>query len=279
MTNVLEDIKQKVFKSGNPVFLYIAINVALFIVTALLGVIFTFAGQKGLISGLVSEYLAFPSAPNLWLSHIYTVITYQFFHADVFHILFNMIWLFWMGQLFMDFVKPRQFHFVYLLGGIIGVVFFALIYNFVPYYANQNATIIGSSAAVSAILVACATLVPNYTIRLMFLGNVKIKFLVLAFILLDILGTTGTNAGGSLAHLGGALFGFIYVKLLQNGTDLSSIFKQKPKLKVVKNDAFKPSNTSVNQKEIDAILDKISQSGYDKLSKEEKETLFKASKS
>lgn len=279
MTNVLEDIKQKVFKSGNPVFLYIAINVALFIVTALLGVIFTFAGQKGLISGLVSEYLAFPSAPNLWLSHLYTIITYQFFHADVFHILFNMIWLFWMGQLFMDFVKPRQFHFVYLTGGIIGVLFFALIYNLVPYYANQNATIIGSSAAVSAILVACATLVPNYTIRLMFLGNVKIKFLVLAFILLDILGTTGTNAGGSLAHLGGALFGFVYIKLLQNGTDLSSIFKKKPKLKVVKNDTYKSSNSSVNQKEIDAILDKISQSGYDKLSKEEKETLFKASKS
>lgn len=279
MTNILEDIKNKVFKSGNPVFLYIGINVALFIVTALLGVFFDFAGQKGFIKGLVDNYLAFPSNPNHWLTHIYTIISYQFFHADVFHILFNMIWLYWMGQLFLDFVKPRQFHFVYLVGGIIGVVFFALIYNLVPYYAGRNATIIGSSAAVSAVLVACATLVPNYSIRLMFLGNVKIKFLVLAFILLDILGTTGTNAGGSLAHLGGALFGFVYIKLLQNGTDLSSVFKKKPKLKVVRNDTFKPKNTGVNQKDVDAILDKISQSGYDKLTKEEKETLFKASNS
>lgn len=96
---------------------------------------------------------------------------------------------------------------------------------------------------------------------------------------MDILGTTGTNAGGSLAHLGGALFGFVYIKLLQNGTDLSSVFKKKPKLKVVRNDTFKPKNTGVNQKDVDAILDKISQSGYDKLTKEEKETLFKASNS
>jgi len=191
-----------------------------------------------------------------------------------------MLWLYWMGQIFLDFVKPRQFHFVYLGGGILGAVFFALIFNLVPVYQPfvAEATLKGSSAAVMAIFTAAATLVPNYSLRLMFVGEVKIKYLLLVYIFLDLIGVKEANAGGSLAHLGGALFGFVYVKLLQSGTDLSTIFMKKPKLRVVKNETPKKSQNNVNQKEVDAILDKISKTGYDKLTKEEKETLFKASK-
>ena len=171
-----------------------------------------------------------------------------------------------------------------------GAVLFALAFNIFPVFRDiSGASIIGSSAAVMAIVVATATLVPNYSITLLLFGEVKLKYLAVAYVLLDLIGSTSANAGGSFAHLGGALFGFLYIKMLQNGTDWSTIFKKKPKLKVVKNDqrgsryddhnrksAMKKEGY-VDQREIDAILDKISKTGYDKLSKEEKETLFKAS--
>lgn len=277
---MLEDIKFKVFKSGNPVFLYMGINIAIFIVVSLVSVICFFTGYQGLIESLVNKYLAFPSNPTLWLTRFYTPLSYQFFHADIFHILFNMLWLYWMGQLFLDFSKPRQFHFVYIGGGIVGAILYALMYNLIPVFQSvvSTSTVIGSSAAVMAIFVAIATLVPDYTIRLLLIGNVKLKYLVLAYIVLDIIAMKSYNAGGSIAHLGGALFGFIYIKLLQSGTDLSAIFKKKPKLRVVRNEAPKKNTAAINQKEIDAILDKISKTGYDKLTREEKEILFNASK-
>jgi len=278
--NIFEDIKFKVFKSGNPVFTYIGINALIFVIVSLASVIAFFTGNKGVIDDLVDGYVAFPTATNLWLTRFYTIITYQFFHRDFFHILFNMLWLFWMGQIFIDFLKPRQFHFVYLGGGILGAVFAALIFHTIPVFTPQanNTFIIGSSAAVMSIFAAAATLVPDYSLRLMFLGNVKIKYLLLVYLLLDLIGITSTNAGGNLAHLGGLLFGFTYIKILKSGTDISTIFKKKPKLRVVKNEAPRRASNMVNQHEVDAILDKISKTGYDKLSKEEKETLFKASK-
>lgn len=278
--SVLEDIKFKVLKSGNPVFLYMGINIAIFVAFSLISVVLFFAGYQGLVEGFVTDYLAFPSNPNLWLSHFYTPLTYQFFHADIFHILFNMLWLYWMGQLFLSFVKPHQFHFVYLGGGILGALFYALMYNVMPAFQSvvSSSTVTGSSAAVMAVFVAVATLVPDYSIRLLLIGNVKLKYLVIVYIIVDIIAMKSYNAGGSIAHLGGAIFGFMYIKILQSGTDLSTIFKKKPKLRVVKNEAPKKTSTSIDQKEIDAILDKISKTGYDKLTRDEKQTLFNASK-
>ncbi len=258
--------------------LYIGINGLIYLVAALAGVVFFYAGRPEFISNLIQEYAAFPATVSELPTRFYTLITYQFFHQGFFHILFNMLWLYWMGQLFLDFLKPHQFHLVYLGGGIAGALVFLLLYQLVPVFANQQATIIGSSAAVMAILVAVGTLVPDYSLRLMFIGELKLKYLVLAYIILDIIGSVGANSGGSIAHLGGALFGFIFIKLLQKGVDLSAVFKRKPKLKVVKNKTPQKSEPLNNQKEIDAILDKISKSGYDKLSKAEKETLFKAGK-
>lgn len=272
------DLQLKFFKSGSPAMLYIGINVLIFIVVSLLGLVFVFAGNKGWLELQVQEYFAFPGDLNSLPTRFYTVLTYQFFHAGFFHILFNMLWLYWIGQIFLDFLKPRQFHFVYLGGGVLGALLFLVLFHFIPAFSIQKATLIGSSASVMAILAATATLVPDYSIRLMLFGELKLKYLVLAYLILDIIGTGGDNAGGSMAHLGGALFGFVFIKLLQKGNDWSTIFKRKPKLKVVRNKKPKKSEFVVNQKEIDTILDKISKSGYDQLSKEEKETLFKASK-
>jgi membrane associated rhomboid family serine protease len=272
------DLYVKFFKSGSPAMLYIGINVFLFVITSLAGVVAVFSNHKGWADFQIQTYFAFPADFDRLPTRFYTLLTYQFFHAGLFHILFNMLWLYWIGQIFLDFLKPRQFHFVYLGGGMLGALSFLLLFNVVPAFSAQNATIIGSSASVMAILAATTTLVPDYSFRLLFIGEVKLKYLALVYVFLDILGTAGDNAGGSIAHLGGALFGFIFVKFLQNGKDWSTLFKRKPKLKVVRNNTPEKSDVFVNQKDIDAILDKISKSGYDQLSKEEKETLFKASK-
>lgn len=284
--NLLADIKYKVFQSGNPVFFYIGINTIVFVAVALFGVTYFLAGNTSMpFLDYVREYFAFPAALPRFPVRFYTLLTYQFFHENIFHVLFNMLWLFWIGNIFSEFLKPRQFHFVYLAGGVMGAVFFALAYNVFPAFAGNvyAATIIGSSASVMAIAVATTTLLPDYTLSLMLIGSVKLRYIILFYIVIDLVSIATSNAGGSFAHLGGAFFGFIYIKLLQNGSDWSGFFSRKPKLKVVRNDSPKKENarnkaSKVHQSEVDTILDKISKSGYDKLSKEEKETLFKASK-
>ncbi len=259
---------------------YIAINVAIFIIVLVIKLISQTMGYGELFGMQVDYYLAFPSNPWLWQTHFYTAFTYQFIHAGFFHLVFNMLWLYWMGQLLSDFIKPRQFHLIYLIGGIFGAIFFALTYNLIPFFKPSvgSAILLGASASVMAIFAALSTLVPNYSLKLMFIGDIRLKYLFLIYFLLNILGIFSENAGGSIAHFGGAFFGFIYIKMLQNGIDISALFKKKPKLKVVRNENPKRGNNVVNQKEIDSILDKISKTGYDKLSKVEKDTLFKASK-
>lgn len=280
--NVLKDLNSKVFRSGNPVSLYIGINVIIFIATSLIALVSFFSGSKINIYEVVRTYLALPAAFSSFPDRFYTVVTYMFFHADFFHILFNMIALFWFGQIFMNFLKTRQFHFIFWAGGLAGALVYLLGLNLIPVFNDSlaGASVIGSSAAVMAIIAATATLVPNYGIFLMFLGEVKIKYLAIAYFILDILSLGSANAGGSFAHIGGAILGFVFIKGLQSGNDWSKIFEKKPKLKVVKNEqpVKKPEFKGVSQKEVDEILDKISKSGYDKLTAIEKEKLFKASK-
>lgn len=281
----LKELKHKVFHSGDPSYLYIGINVIIFVAVALINIPFFLSGKGGLFDdGIIREYMGFPALLEKLPFRFYTILTYQFFHGGFFHLLFNMLWLFWMGRIFLDFLKPRQFHFVYLGGGIAGGLLYLLAYNIFPVFATSlaGATVIGSSACVMAIVVATATLVPDFSINLMLFGNLKLKYLAIAYVVLDLIDIASSNAGGSFAHIGGGLFGFAFIKLLQSGKDWSTVFQRKPKMKVVKNTAKPSSSRSkealVDQREIDAILDKISKTGYDKLTREEKETLFKASK-
>lgn len=283
MNNTFKDLKYKVFQSGNPLFFYIGINVMLFLVTAIIGVI-VFLGRIPIDFDLwLREYVGLPASISKLPERFYTIFTYMFFHDGVLHILFNMLGLFWFGNIFMNFLKSRQFHFVYLAGGLFGGLFAIAILNIFPVYSGGLAgvTIVGASAAVMAIIFAAATLVPNYTIMLLFFGEVKIKWIAIIYFVLDFIAIGSVNAGGSLAHIGGALLGFTFIKSLQRGRDWSKLFERKPKLKVVRNEkpVKKPEfKGGVSQQEIDAILDKISTSGYDKLTAVEKEKLFKASK-
>jgi membrane associated rhomboid family serine protease len=281
MNNNFKDIYRKFFSSNNPAMFYIGINIVLFLLINIVGGLASFGSGKSLVTSFVRPYLAFPADISEWPTRFYAIVTYAFFHQDLFHILFNCLWLFWMGNLFLQFLKPKQFHTVYWGGVIIGALAFGAIYNLSPQLGTVGATLIGASAGVMAIFAAITTLIPNYSVRLLLFGDVKLKYILLAYVLLDVWGTTpgSSNIGGNLSHLGGALFGFVYIKLLQKGTDLSAFFERKAKLRVVKTEAPKTNIRPVNQDEIDAILDKISKTGYDKLTTKEKQTLFDASNS
>jgi len=280
--NIFKDLSFKVFRSGNPLFFYIGINTIVFIVTALIALVAFLSRTNVDVYDFVRAYFALPALVSKLPERFYTVFTYMFFHDGFFHLFFNMLGLFWFGQVFMNFLKSRQFHFVFIAGGLAGALFFIAGMNIFPVFSDGlgGITVIGASGCVMAIIVATATLAPNYAFFLLFLGEVKIKYLALAYFILDILALGSANAGGSFAHIGGAVLGFAYIKMLQSGTDWSKIFERKPKLRVVKNEQpiKKTTFKGVSQKEVDEILDKISKSGYDKLTATEKEKLFKASK-
>jgi len=283
MNNTVKDLKFKIFQSGNPLFLYIGLNVIIFLITAIIAV-FLFLGKTDfMMSEWVRTYFGVPARIEALPTRFYSILTYMFFHDGFLHLLFNMLGLFWFGNIFMNFLKSRQFHFVYIAGGLLGALIYIAGLNFIPVFNGGlvGQTVIGSSAAVMAIIVATATLVPNYSIVLMLFGEVKIKWVAIVYFLISFLGLSSVNAGGNLAHIGGALLGFIFIRSLQKGSDWSKIFERKPKLKVVRNEKTtpkKPAFNDVSQQEIDDILDKISSSGYDKLTATEKEKLFKASK-
>jgi len=274
----LGEIYYKAFKSGNPLHFFIAINTLIFLLLGVIALIDFFA--KTSINSLLITQLSLPADLGALVYRPWSLITYMFTQQAFFHFLFNMLWLYWLGLIFLDFLNSRQFIFTYLAGGLAGAALFLLLYNLVPSFNTDQAILIGSSGAVYAVVVATATLMPDYTIRLLFFGNVRLKYLALAFIILNILGLNGANIGGNLAHLGGALLGFVYILQLRKGNDWSKSFTRKKRsLRVIKNDSPRKSKTTfTNQEYIDSILDKISQSGYNSLSKAEKEALFNAGK-
>ncbi|PJC58051.1 MAG: DUF1751 domain-containing protein [Flavobacteriales bacterium CG_4_9_14_0_2_um_filter_35_242] len=238
-------------------------------------------------ANFIFDWFALPAQYNALLLKPWTLFTYAFLHASLWHILANLIVLFYFGNLFLDYLTQRQFLTYYVLGALFGGLIFILSFNFFPALKNSNSVLVGASAAVTAIFVGIATYIPNYEINIRFIGFVKLWVLATIWVGLDVIQIPVNNAGGHLAHLGGALIGLILTYKPQNNfkfisylTGLFSTQKKKP-LKTVYKSTKKTefSNREVNQKRIDAILDKISKSGYETLSKEEKDYLFKSGKS
>ena len=289
------EIKNQFTNSNSMIVKIILVNVAVFIVVnVLLQLIFFLAVRDDLFAQTIHQ-LALPASLDNLLDKPWTLISYMFVHADFFHILFNMLWLFWLGNILQEYIGAKKILPVYLLGALAGAWMYILAYNIFPAFKNELpfASCIGASAGVTAIVVATATLLPNYSIFLMFIGAVRLKWLAFVFVLLDLLQIPQGNAGGHIAHLGGAAFGFFYVKELQRGNDLgkpismlfdwiAKKFTRRKKLKIKYTytkssapNAEKQNRAAVDkQKRIDEILDKISKSGYEKLSAEEKEFLF-----
>ena len=286
MNTFLQGIYYKTFKSSSKIYLLIAINVFVFLAINIPAIVEQLFMQSDALKSYAFDYLALPAYLPKLLTRFWTPLTYMFMHSGVFNVLFNMLWLYWMGQIFEDYLGDRRILGLYILGGLAGAVLYIASYNTFPAFTHSNALMlssaVGASASVMAVMVAAATIAPHYTISLMFIGPVKIKWLVLFYIVFDFLGITGPNAGGEIAHLGGALLGFVYVKQLQRGNDwvggIARLFKKRSKLKVVANNRNKKADGKPRQDEVDQILDKISKSGYENLSKQEKEILFRASK-
>lgn len=285
--NFLQNIYYKVFKSGSKLYMLIGINVIVFLAIGASSVIENLLLNSDTVYQLAYSYLTLPSYLPRLTTHFWTPLTYMFMHADFFHLLFNMLWLYWMGQIFEEFLGDRRILGLYLLGGFAGALFFVASYNLFPMFTQNGAyiatTVIGASAAVMAIVAGAATIAPNYEIMLFGVLPIKIKWIAIFYVVTGFWGIKGPNAGGEIAHIGGALIGFIYVKQLQKGNDLISAiarlfkFKRRSKLKVASTNRNIVNDDAPRQEEIDRILDKISTTGYDNLSKQEKDTLFRAS--
>lgn len=287
--SIYNELKMKVFYSGNRINLFIGINVIIFLTFIVFKVFEYLFTKQTIYSDLANNYLGVPSNLQSLLFKPWTLFTYMFIHADFFHILFNMLWLYWIGRILEEYLNGKKITFLYFAGGLAGAVLYIVSYNLFPAFSDRAviSTAVGASGAVTAIIVATATLLPNHTISLILLGPVRLVWIAIFYFVVDFVSLLGPNAGGSLAHIGGAIFGFFFIKSLQNGNDWSkpfeNFFKPKPKLKVVSKNYDTPqraNKTSIpDQEEVDKILDKISQTGYNNLTKKEKEILFNASKS
>lgn len=283
--SILDNLKLR-YKQGNIVEKLIYINIAVFAVTLLINVVEgLYANQQNFIV----NWFSLDRSINSLFTKPWTIISYGFLHADFLHILMNLIVLYFIGNLFLEYFTQKQLLTFYLLGTFFGGVLFLFSQNYFPLFEGSNSVLVGASAGISAIFIGIATYIPNYQIKLRFIGFVKLWHLAAFWIGLDFIGLIGTNAGGHFAHLGGALFGFLYVNQASNKEIklfdfFSNLFKKKEKpLRTVHQSKSKKrsttsQNTDLTQKQVDAILDKISKSGYDTLTKSEKEFLFKQGK-
>lgn len=289
MSSYLDDIKLEFRKPNNVVVQLIMVNLGvwLFLMTMKLLAIF---GLTNLAS-LVSSQFVLPSDLGELIFKPWTIITYGLSHYGFGHILSNMLALWWFGKILQDLVGSNRVLGIYLLS----VIAAALAYLIIGQIASENfrmgGYLIGASGGVYGIVVALATLSPTYRINMLFIGSVEVKWIALGFVILSYIGLGGSNAGGNIAHLGGALMGFVFIKQLQAGRDLGrpivdvlygipNLFKKKSKLKVSHKSEQRKStqSNSVDQDEMNRILDKINESGYGSLSKDEKAKLFSYSK-
>lgn len=295
----LDDFKNVWKRPENGLIQIIVINLIVFVAVNALRVILNISGA-GNVAAFMMQQLMLPAEVGEFITRPWTIITYFFTHTGFFHILFNMLFLYWFGKLVVEYLGSRRLVALYVLGGLAGGVFYMLMYNFVPFYAARlnGAVMLGASAGVYAVVVGAATLMPNFTFFLFLLGPVRIKYIAMFFVVLSFFQADGSNAGGDLAHLAGALLGFVFIKQLQKGSDMGKpvyaslnfikgLFSKRAKIKVSYksergggfNNTTKRGKTDINpQREIDAILDKISARGYESLTKEEKQKLFNASK-
>jgi membrane associated rhomboid family serine protease len=291
MNSILNNF-QKEFKQGTILNQLIYINIGVFLLFSILSV-FCFMLQFNINPLLDKFYL--PANLHILIKQPWSFISYMFLHSGFLHLLFNMVWLHFGGKLFLKLLNPKQLLSTYILGGFFGGALFIITYNYMPAFEQltNGASTVGASASVLAIVIASATYTPNYAIQFPLIGFLKLKHIAIFIVILDILSIPKGNAGGHIAHLGGALFGYLYIKQLQKGNDLSinfsnfleklmNTFKTKSKLEKVhkraQSDHEFNSEKANKQKEIDKILEKIANSGYDSLSKEERNMLFSASK-
>lgn len=284
---IIEDFKNAWNKDNNALVKIILINVVVFVSASFIEIFLTLSGAGDAFKLFINK-LMLPASFTTFITQPWSLISYFFLHLGFTHILWNMLFLYWFGKIIQDNIGNNAVISLYVLGGIIGGLSYMALFNIIPYYDNRisESLMLGASAGVFSIVAGSATLLPNYTFYLLFLGPIRIKYIALFYILLSFLDVTGSNAGGEIAHLGGAMIGYLFIRQLQNGVNMGegiiniiNFFNKEKNKKTEEN--YSPTEETkydISQDEIDKILDKISESGYSSLSKNEKEKLFNASK-
>ncbi len=289
----------------------IYINIAVFLVLMVMNFVCSLLNSP--VAGLVLSWIELPSDTSTFATRPWTLITYMFAQADIFHILFNMLWFYWFGTIFMLVGDSRRLTALYIYGGIGGGLLFMLAYNFLPLFSGVNGWLIGSSASVIAIVAATAILHPDYKIGLLFIGQISLKWIAVVTIAIDLMSVTGANGGGHVSHIGGALVGLAYAMSLKRGVDITRPFNKavdsvvnlisrlkpvprekrsynayrrsgptaRPDTSGQKSSAHtqpKSGQSMADESELDAILEKIKKNGYAGLTQDEKKRLFDISK-
>lgn len=299
MVRIVSDLKNR-FLAENIVGRFIYINVSVFILFAFLDVVGTLFNVTSPALYL-KMWLELPSAPAHYIQQPWSLVTYMFLHGGLTHILWNMLALYWFGKIFLSFFSTRHFVGLYLLGGIVGGLFFMLAYNTFPMFTSSDdyAYLVGASAAVLAVVTASAVRVPDYRMNLLLIGEVKLSTLAVATVIISLLLMTSDNAGGSFAHLGGAFAGWAFAYYLNRGRDFTLYINKavdffanickggfkhprKPKMNIFRGKRTDDYDYNAQKKEqsaeVDKILEKLKKSGYSSLTEEEKKKLFDASK-
>ena len=290
----IADQIRETFKRGSSLIKLIYINAGVFLLIKIIQVLAFLFGFSG-ISGILIHWLSVPAELGTLVTRPWTLITYMFLHESFWHILFNLLWLYVFGRIFLMYLNQKKLLSVYLVGGLSGAALYIISYNVFPAFQEVVALsfALGASASVMAIVIAISFYVPNYSINLLLIGPVKLKYIAIFTIVLDVLSIPTSNSGGHIAHLGGALFGYLYIAQYRRGKiitkgfdrfmdDLFGMFKPKPKFKVThkqhrpKTDIEYNKEKAKRQEKINKILEKISKRGYESLTKEEKEILFRA---
>lgn len=288
----------KRFASATMLMKIVVINIAVFLVLNIISIVMIFAGEE---SGrfIVEQWVAMPGNFGRLARHAWTPLSYMFSQIEPLHLIFNMLWLYWFGIVFQLLSTPKRMIGLYLLGGLGGAALYLLAVNTIPYFAGHGGLLIGSSASVIAIVTATAIMAPDYRMNLLFLGAVSLKWIAIVTIGIDLLSVTGSNAGGHIAHLGGAAVGAIFALGLKRGHDITAplnslidaivnLFRRRPKVRPAR---FKASGapsaprpkapsaaSAADQAELDKILDKIKKSGYSSLTADERARLFDVSR-
>jgi len=290
----------KGYQDGDAATRLIYINGAVFIALKIILVtLWLFAIKGGDANDWIMDFMAVPTYVDKLIMRPWTLFTYMFTHTGFLHLIFNMIALYFGGQLFSQFLGQKKVWSVYINGGFAGAILYIIAYNLFPVFGEviPVSKAIGASASIMAILAAVATYVPNMEVRMFFLGNIKLKWIVIFLFVVDVLSISQSNSGGHISHIGGALYGYFFALQLKKGRDISAwiwpiqrffkklfSFEKKSKIKVTHRSGVPKSDYQYNaskkqeQEKVDAILDKISKSGYDSLTKEEKNFLFSQSK-
>ncbi|HBS88575.1 MAG: hypothetical protein A2W91_18215 [Bacteroidetes bacterium GWF2_38_335] len=295
MASIADEIKEN-FKSGSMLTKLLYINIGVFVVSLLVRMVYYLYDK----SWIDYEFdfvrnIAIPSDPDILLNKPWTVFTHMFAHIDLLHILFNMLWLYWFGKIFLHYLDGKKMLGLYLMGGLAGALVYIVSFNVFPVFEKDVhvSVALGASSAVFAIIVAVAMLVPDQKLYLLFFGPVKIKYIALVSIAIGTIIGFEENTGGKLGHIGGVILGYLYMLQYKKGRDISKgflgffsffgkPFRRRKKMKVTyksppRSDYDYNADKAKKQERMNLILDKISKSGYNSLTKEEKEILFKMS--